>query len=193
MADGSVILEIDLQDDKFKAKLQTLGAAAQSLTGGALWDLDRWLEANQIKTLAWSRAAENAAAAVRDLADSAVSAISGADLQRAAATAAAGIPVGIKRQTGAVKAASAGMIAGITALWSASAGRFQMAGQSAGLRINTGLLGTKAGLSATAGSLASGVASAFTESSGAYRTAGLSAAQSLAGGLAAGQIGRAHV
>lgn len=47
MADGSVILEIDLQDDKFKAKLQSLGTAAQSLTGGA-WQVwtGGWRETN---------------------------------------------------------------------------------------------------------------------------------------------------
>lgn len=189
MADGSVILEIDLQDDKFKAKLQALGAEAQSLTGGALASLDRWLEENRLQTLAWSQAAENAATAVRALASSAVSVISGADLQQAAAKAASGIPAGIRRQTGTVRAASAGLIMGVTSLWSAAAGQFQMAGQSAGGRINSGLLGARAGISATARGLASDVAVSFTGASDAYSAAGLSAARSLAGGLAAGQSG----
>lgn len=187
MADGKVVIEIDLQDENFKTKLQSLGTAAQSLAGGALTDLDRWLEKNQLKTLAWSRAAENAAAAVRTLAASAVSSISGADLQQAAARAAAGIPAGIERQTGAVRAASISLIAGATAPWHAAAGQFQTVGLSAGGRINNGLLSARAGLSATARGLASGVAAAFTGASAVYGAAGLSAAQSLAGGIAAGQ------
>ena len=34
MADGKVVIEIDLQDENFKTKLQSLGTAAQSLAGG---------------------------------------------------------------------------------------------------------------------------------------------------------------
>lgn len=60
IADGKVIIEIDAEERGFLEKLQALGSAAESLTGGALQDLDRWLSDNQISTQAWSQMVCNA-------------------------------------------------------------------------------------------------------------------------------------
>ena len=300
IADGKVIIEIDAQDSGFLEKLQSIGSAAEALTGGALGNLDTWLRENQISAQAWSQMLYNAtstvvnsfsaldtslgmdlqsmaanlesnilayntwnanlktlmdaavatgsqaavdfvlymqemgigaadqvqqmvdnidytmatfpplmeqavgagmtgvytqvengkagvSSAAAGMMDGAVSAISGADLQGAAAKSGAGISQGLQTQQGAVLAASQSLISGIMGIWQSAAGQFRAAGQQAGQNITSGFLGGKASLDAAAGSLCSGVVSTFTGFSGAYRAAGLSAAQSLAGGIASGQ------
>ncbi len=55
MADGSVVIEIDAEDSGFREKLRSMGSAAEALAGGALKELNQWLEENQISAQDWSR------------------------------------------------------------------------------------------------------------------------------------------
>lgn len=64
MADGKVIIEIDAQDSGFLQKLQAIGSAAESLSGGPLQNLDHWLQENQISAQAWSQMVYNATTTV---------------------------------------------------------------------------------------------------------------------------------
>lgn len=64
MADGKVIIEIDAQDSGFLQKLQSMGSAAEALSGGVLQGLDQWLQENQISAQAWSQMVYNATTTV---------------------------------------------------------------------------------------------------------------------------------
>lgn len=300
IADGKVIIEIDAEERGFLEKLQTLGSAAEALTGGALQDLDQWLSDNQISTQAWSQMVCNAtntvvnsfsvldtslgidlrsmaanldsnilaystwnanlkilmdaavntgsqaavdfvlymqemgvgaadqvqqmvdnidytmqtfpplmeqavgagmtgiytqvengkanvSSAAAGLMDGAVSAISGADLRGAAATAGSGIGQGLSGQQGNILAAGQTLIRGLITLWNGAAGQFQAAGQTAGSRITAGLLSEKSHLAAVSDGLSAGVISAFTQAGEGFQTAGLGAAQKIAAGLSGGQ------